>query len=861
MEATVSVTVALRYTNTKRKTEFISNDGARGNSAEGNGLLFHFYPAEIVSGIRPYEGPARGGTTVTLTGSNFRSTPELVARFAVVPGDTLATGIATTSNFANVNTTTVVPARFISNTEVAVEAPKCPPGVSGGENFFFVQVSSNGVDFTPSADGPVYFYDASEPFVEALSPAVLREGGGVLVTIRGFGFPETYPSTLACVFGDGVALPVPATRHSAEVLTCVAPSHRPGLVVVTVTSFGQAFSSDNDLTVEYVSAWRISSSWPVLGPATGGTTVTVLGDGFRVEEAYLCAFGSILPNVGALFLNTSAIMCDTPQLSGDPEVSLRIGVLRDDGASLMGGETYGYGVIYNDSDATDITGTDDSAFTSLPFKYHDEVDILKVSPINGPASGGTVIRVSGRGFLDLPSAACRFGVGEPTRARVIDEQTLVCKSNSFVSATGTEGTHQASTNVSRVEKGVALRVTMNGVDFSPTNTSVSFLYDDDVAVRALIPNRGPATGGMRVIVRGTGFRQDERLACRFGLQVVAVAEYISTEAIACIAPPQSRQSAVTVSVTLNGQDFTPRRVSAATSGGSSHEEGPMFTYTDRASVTAIEPEMGPTRGGTVVSVFGVNFADTAVVLCRFGNVITTVAEFVSTDMVTCVSPAVPASTGRVHLEVSDHGMVGGDRNVRAYSDTGSVEFDSFPEDPGDDPALWTNSGVEFTYSEDAEVLAAFPSAGPADGGTRVSLTGFGFEAAPGLGCRFGDTTASFGGDHVMLGLATEVSAPHDVSAIYVSPTEVVCVSPPRPFAGLSDDSGAVTVRVAVTLNGLDYGLRMAQFTYYSTPKVSAVYVRRLKTVTDTTSGWDSLPEGESLHCRVVWCPKIKSNRS
>lgn len=785
---------------------------------------------------------------MTITGSHFRSTPELVARFAAFPDDTLAAGSNVTGSSADVDTTTVVSARFISSTEVTVEAPNCPPSVSEGGSFFAVQVSSNGVDFAPSADGPTYFCDATEPFVEALSPVVLREGGGVLVAISGSGFPETYPSTLACIFGDGVSLSVPATRRSAELVTCVAPSHRPGLVVVTVTSSGQSLSSDGDLTVEYEIALQISSSWPVLGPATGGTTVTILGNGFRVEEAYLCVFGSIGPKVGASFLNSSAIVCETPQLSGDYDVTLRIEIVQDDGVSLMGGETYGYGIIYTDSTTTDtafmfVDGTDNNAFTSLSFKYHDEIEIFKVNPINGPASGGTVVRVSGGEFLDLPSAACRFGVGEPTRARIIDAQTLVCTSNAFVSATDTQGASQALTNVSGVDKGVVLRVTMNGVDFSPISTSVPFLYDDDVTVRALIPDRGPATGGMRIVVRGTGFRQDERLACKFGLQVVAAAEYISKDAIACIAPPQSRQSVVTVSVTLNGQDFTPRRFSAAISGGPELEQGLVFTYTDRAAVAALQPEMGPTRGGTVVNVVGVNFADTAIVLCRFGSVITTASEFVSTGRVTCVSPAVPVGTGRVHLEVSDHGMVGGGGNVGEYSDKGSVELDTFPAEPGDDPALWTNSGVVFSYTEDAEVLAVFPSAGPADGGTRVSLSGFGFEALPELGCRFGRATASLGDNGVMLGLTIEISGSQDVSATYVSPTEVVCVSPPRTLlSDLSDDSDGVTVRVAVTLNGLDYGLRMAQFTYYPTPKVSAVDVRVLTAVAVAIWGWGSLHE-------------------
>lgn len=60
----------------------------------------------------------------------------------------------------------------------------------------------------------------------------------------------------------------------------------------------------------------------------------------------------------------------------------------------------------------------------------------------------------------------------------------------------------------------------------------------------------------------------------------------------------------------------------------------------------------------------------------------------------------------------------------------------------------------------------------------------------------------------------------EVSAIYVSPTEVVCMAPAwSPESLLAEEQRSGTVRVAVTVNGQNYGLEMAQFTYYSTPQV------------------------------------------
>ena len=813
MEGVVSVTIALRYNNTERNILL----GANGDSdGPGGGLQFNFYAAEFVSAIRPSGGPSRGGTVVAVSGSNFRNTTNLVVRF-------ISSGIYSNETEGETQfgaASTIVPARFVSTRELIVDAPSCPLGSEGG--LFFVEVSSNGFDFVPSRGSPLYSYDASEPFVEVLHPVILREIGGAVLSIRGTGFPEAYPSpsSLACVFGDDTL--VPATRHSPELLTCMAPSRSPGPVVVTVTFDGQLVASVKEFSVEYIHALRVLSSSPALGPAKGGTAVTIIGEGFHAEEAYMCAFGFSQPPVGATLINSTAVMCHTPPVLGSQhqgEADLQVLAVQDGDIASHSINRYRFAPTRELTDivlASKAEGEIDFASHLLTFRYHDGIEIFRVSPANGPALGGTVVRVSGSGFLDLPQTACQFGVGEPTPARVVDAQTLVCTTPSLVSALGfsAESGYPSMRNMSRVEKGAALRVTMNGIDFEPTNTSVSFLYDDDMTVLALVPNRGPATGGVRVLVHGSGFRQDKQLACRFGLQSVA-AEYVRADTVACLAPPQVRLSKVFVSLTLNGQDFTPEQAPTVdSSGNDGYTEGTVFTYTDRASVLTLQPNNGPARGGTMVRVSGVNFADTSTMLCRFGVVVTT-AILDSTEVLTCMSPAVPVGTGRVHLDVSE--------TRTPQSLPGDIQPLEFTSGSDNSPTAWTDNGVGFTYMDDAEVLAAFPASGPSSGGTRVSLTGSGFEDLPELGCRFGSTLLEQG-DVDQLGEAVaEVfeNTAVDIPAIYISPMEVICVSPqqsPEWSTGEAPSTGG-TVRIAVTLNGQDYGLKMAQFTYYPTPKV------------------------------------------
>lgn len=840
VEGSVSVSVALRYTNTKRKAEFVVKESTGtedGGAGENGGLGFQFYRVEAVSEIRPYEGPLRGGTAVTITGTGFRNTPELVVRFAY-SGTLESKKNTAAEEIDSTSTAATVPARHISSEELMVVAPRCPLAQGAG-GLFFVEVSSNGRDFTPSSDGPLFFYDASEPFVESVSPAILRESGGMVVTVRGSGFPETFPSTLTCVFGGGDdAELVPATRYSTEVLSCLSPPRRQGLVAFTLTSYGQSFSSDGDMSVEYMSDLRMFSAWPALGPASGGTAVTVLGEGFREEETYACAFGSSVqvPPVEAELVNGSAIVCRTPRVFGVDNVTLQVLTVQDDILSPSGSYVYPF----VSEGLTDIAVTAATAggtswpptSASLFFEYHEDIEISMASPLNGPSSGGTVVRVSGSGFLDLPEAACQFGDGELAAATVINSGTLVCTTSPLTTA-------NISTTTARAEKGVELRVTMNGVDFSPGNTATTFLYDDDVIVSALVPDRGPATGGVRVLVRGSGFRPDEHLACRFGLQV-AEAEFVRQDTIACWAPPQVRVSVVSVSVTMNGQDFSSATTTSAEYDGSGSA---TFTYTDRAAVTAVQPDKGPTRGGTVVAVFGVNFADSPALLCRFGNLVTSAAAFISTEEVTCVSPAVPVgAAGPVYLEVSDHGSVVTTDEASSSSEESARQLLELQE-PGDDPTLWTNNRVEFVFTEDPVVLAAFPASGPSHGGTRVSLTGSGFQDLPELGCRFGGTpplawAEGESSDEVDVdGFLRGVTAAEmfeatgvDVAATFVSSTEVVCSAPEQSLNWTSSSAtdfsagsaGGATVRVAVTLNGQDHGLRMAQFVYYPPPKVLSI---------------------------------------
>src|SRR5262249_15054506 len=64
-------------------------------------------------------------------------------------------------------------------------------------------------------------------------------------------------------------------------------------------------------------------------------------------------------------------------------------------------------------------------------------------------------------------------------------------------------------------------------------------------------------------------------------------------------------------------------------------------------VTAISPSIGPTNGGTTVTITGADFTGTTAV--RFGSVAATSFTVISSTQITAVAPAEAASTVAVHV--------------------------------------------------------------------------------------------------------------------------------------------------------------------------------------------------------------------
>jgi hypothetical protein len=196
-----------------------------------------------VTSVTPNQGPTAGGTTVTITGTNFLSCG------SVAFGDP--------------------PAQFIVNSATQLTA-FAPPSSAGTVD---VRVTNaDGTSAPGSAD--LYFYTATPPTVTGVAPAVGPTAGGTTVTITGTNFLNAN----AVLFGTQ---PATFTINSPTQITAFAPPNAAGTVDVQVCNpDGSSSLSPSDRFTYQSTPPTVTGVTPNAGPASGGTTVTITGTNF-----------------------------------------------------------------------------------------------------------------------------------------------------------------------------------------------------------------------------------------------------------------------------------------------------------------------------------------------------------------------------------------------------------------------------------------------------------------------------------------------------------------------------------------------------------------------------------------------------
>ncbi|MCI0341279.1 MAG: IPT/TIG domain-containing protein, partial [Planctomycetales bacterium] len=385
-----------------------------------NGFLY-LGLAPALTSVSPATGPGSGGTTVTLTGSNFVSGATIAfggalatsvtvvsattATCTTPPGTGYAVNVALT-NPDGQSATLASGFTYYWNPTISGISPSSGPTGGGtfvtatGTNFVLGTVvslwaSGNLANMTvvssttltgftaPTATagstgaqvtnpdgwaqsvGGLFTYFAGAgsppPTLGSVSPASGSSAGGTVVTLAG----SAFASGTTVSFGTAAASSV--TIISSTSLTCVTPAGAPGWTEVTVTiadgRFARLFAG-----YRWTVPPAVTGVSPSSGDVAGGTPVTVSGTGF--ETGATVAFGSAAAG-GVAVISATTITADVPAGSAG---SVTVTVTNPTGlaGALASGFTYTTG-----GAVPSVTG---------------------VSPASGPACGGTTVTISGTGF-------------------------------------------------------------------------------------------------------------------------------------------------------------------------------------------------------------------------------------------------------------------------------------------------------------------------------------------------------------------------------------------------------------------------------------------------------------------------------
>jgi len=323
-----------------------NSNGTNDVTGTANNYEFQAPGVPTVTGVSPNTGPTAGGTTVTITGTNFVG---LDPTGDVTFGGTAAAYIVQ-------NSTTII--------------ATAPPHAAGTVQ---VQVTNpSGSSANTAADD--FTYGATAPTVTNVNPPSGPIAGGNLVVITGTGFTGV-TGAAGVKFGANNATSY--TVNSNTQITALAPAGTAGTVNVTVTHPTNGTSvntSADDYT--YGAVPTITSIVPAANPLAGGVPVVITGTGFTgAAGAAGVTFGGV--NAASYTVNSDTQITATPPAHAAGTVDV---------------------VVTGPGGASANTTADNFTYTALPV-------ITGVSPASGPTAGGTVVTITGFNFTGATSVA------------------------------------------------------------------------------------------------------------------------------------------------------------------------------------------------------------------------------------------------------------------------------------------------------------------------------------------------------------------------------------------------------------------------------------------------------------------------
>merc|ERR1711991_887411 len=394
-------------------------DGGAGGAAvrvrSRDGERFTYVPEARVESVQPASGPTRGGTEEQLQGSGLAPGQPL----GCWVGGRVVAGTASSSDLASCT----MPAGSAGFAGVAVGAGAAGLGEEAAVFLYREPAQVRGV-FPRAAwhgGGALVHVSgslSSPGLVSGVAPARGPAGGGTLLELQGAAIGDS--KALHC--SVGAVAPVAARWADAQAVECEAPAHAPGGAAVglgvsaqlrvrgaefTFTEAGAAGGAaaepepepepqpqpeeaasgggglERAAAVEEALAAaavpRVTRVRPASGPAGGGTTVYVAGEG--LHGGLVCSFGTV-SRVASRWASGSGVECVSPaRAPGAVELELEA-----------------------DAGAVSVRSRDGERFTYVP-----EARVESVQPASGPTSGGTEVQLQGSGLAPGQPLGCWVG--------------------------------------------------------------------------------------------------------------------------------------------------------------------------------------------------------------------------------------------------------------------------------------------------------------------------------------------------------------------------------------------------------------------------------------------------------------------
>ncbi len=425
--------------------EICDAEGRRAVLAGGYRSLGPDLGVPVVRIDAPSDGaPIRGGTEVTI---------EVTAEDAA-PGGIVAAHFAASSPSLPLTEKTKSPAspQTSLTTSFSFEAPDA----SDGE---IIEILIRAVDDAPArntGEARLRLAVRHAPRVLAVEPGFGPTGGGNSVVVRGHGFVTGARAALA----GALLLPEGGVVIDENTIAGEAPAGAAGRADVTVTTVaGEGTLRSGYL---YVEPPRIRAVTPARGSVDGGKEVAIVGERFTGATAIY--FGRTL----------------------DAARSHPLGHLRRLSATLI----EGFAPSSPTAGPVHVWAVE-PGLGAFPlengFEYLRSVELHGIAPPEGRQAGGTAVTVRGAGFID--------GV----RILVRSEEGTFRPLASLQRASDTVITGIMPPGKGRAE----VRAYVDGT--LPALLPGAFTYRPPPVVNAIDPPYGPARGGVRVVIRGSGF--------------------------------------------------------------------------------------------------------------------------------------------------------------------------------------------------------------------------------------------------------------------------------------------------------------------------------------------------------------------